>query len=242
MNFSLLDDKKNTLATLLEDIPQHVIDNYNRDFEITYTHESTAIEGNTLSLLETKAIIQDGITVGAKHLRELFEVVNHDKAFAYVKELINQQIPLDENIIKNIHAKLMDNIIMGGLYRDHAVRILGASHRPPNEYELRQEMKFFFADMPAKTNLHPVELAAWTHAEFVRIHPFADGNGRTSRMIMNYQLLYAGFLPISIKQTERLEYCSLLDQYAVTKDIIPFTAFIYAHENNALDNYISFLK
>lgn len=238
----MLDEKKHFLREKLKVTPQNIIDNFERDFEITYTHESTAIEGNTLTLLETKTLLEDKITVPGKYLREVYEIVNHDKAFAYVKELIKSKTPLDENIIKNIHEKLMDNILTGGMYRDHAVRILGASHHPPDEYALRQEMKFFFADMPLKAKLHPVEFAAWTHAEFVRIHPFPDGNGRTSRMIMNYQLMYYDFLPVSVEKTERLEYCQTLDDYAVSRDVKKFTEFVFEHENKTLDRYLEFLK
>ena len=103
-----------------------------------------------------------------------------------------------------------------------------------------QQIRFFFADMPTnREKMHPVEFAAWTHAEFVRIHPFADGNGRTSRMIMNYQLMAGGFLPISIKAANQAPYYTALDQYATERDLVPFLTQVYDHEKAALLDFIA---
>ena len=168
-------------------IPELTIASYERAFEIEYTHNSTAIEGNTLTLMETKLVLEDQISVGGKDLREIYEQVNHQKAFRYVKDCIAKKIPLDEKIIKDIHAMLMDHILVGGVYRNVDVYISGAQHTPPSPSEMYHQVKDFYADLTWKGDqLNLIELAAWTHAEFVKIHPFSDGNGRTSRLIMNY--------------------------------------------------------
>ena len=107
------------------------LSSYEKDFELTFTHNSTAIEGNTLTLIETKVILEDGISVGGKELREIYEVVNHKKAYHYVKKCIAEGKELNENIVKDIHAILTENIIVGGIYRNQKVRISGAGHVPP---------------------------------------------------------------------------------------------------------------
>ena len=213
-----------------------IIEKIEKVFDVDFTYNSTTIEGNTLTLIETKALIEDNISIGGKKLREIYEVVNHNKAFNYVKESIEKQEELDENKIKDIHEILTENIIQGGIYRNTDVSITGATHTPPTPNEMYNQLKFFYEDLKInKTRMDPIELSAWTHAEFVRIHPFIDGNGRTSRLIMNYQLMKNEFLPINIKVEDRLEYYNLLDEYATKRDLEPFMKFILNLEENRLD-------
>ena len=223
-------------------IPELTISSYEQAFEIEYTHHSTAIEGNTLTLMETKLVLEDKISVGGKNLREIYEQVNHQKAFRYVKECVVRQIPLDEAIVKEIHAMLMENIIIGGVYRDVDVYISGAQHTPPSHNEMYRQVQNFYADLTWKgKELNDMELAAWTHAEFVRIHPFADGNGRTSRLLMNYRLMSKGFAPISIAKENRLAYFEALEAYAVDKNLQPFADMIAKLEEKQLDRYIAMI-
>lgn len=216
-----------------------VQDNYNRTFDVAYTHHSTAIEGNTLTLMETKVLLEDEVSVGGKSIREIYEVVNHNRAFQYIKQCIKEGKPLDEGIVKDIHEMLMDNIMQGGIYRQVDVYISGAQHTPPSPQKAYEQIKDFFATLPAKASLHPIELAAYTHAEFVRIHPFVDGNGRTARLMMNYQLMSKGYLPVIIKKEDRLSYFECLEQYAVDKNLTPFSELIFQLENDRLDFYNS---
>jgi len=219
-------------------LPDFIMQNYNQAFEIEYTHNSTAIEGNTLSLIQTKALLEDHISVGGKMLREIYEIVNHNKAYQYVKSCIDEGESLDEKRVKDMHAILLENIMIGGIYRNVDVYISGARHTPPSPNEAYKQVKNFYADIPYKTEMNGIELAAWTHAEFVKIHPFVDGNGRISRLIMNYQLMVHGFLPISIAKESRLEYFEALESYAVDADLKPFVDFIVALEEQRLDLYI----
>ena len=122
------------------------------------------------------------------------------------------------------------------------VRISGAKHKPPVPSEMYQQIKNFYADMPYKVKENAIEFAAWTHAEFVKIHPFVDGNGRTSRMIMNYQLLASGFLPVSIAKENRLEYFEALEAYAVEGDLNPFANMIAELEEQRLDEYLGIAR
>jgi Fic family protein len=230
----LYEDGKDTLHEV-------TIESYNDAFEVEFTHNSTAIEGNTLTLMETKVLLEDGISIGGKALREIYEVVNHKKAFRYVKQCIKEGLPLNEKIVKDIHALLMENIIVGGIYRNEEVVISGASHIPPARNEMYIQIKNFFADLMYKKDLNPIELAAWTHADFVRIHPFQDGNGRTSRLIMNYQLMSCGFLPVSIAKENRLDYYNALVKFAAKGILDDFTNMIAKLEEAQLDKYISII-
>ncbi len=239
MDYAKLLRLKEQLREKQARLPKEALKSFDDSFNIEYAHNSTAIEGNTLTLIQTKAIIEDGLSVGGKELREIYEVTNHAKAFAYVKKLVAQGKVLDEAIVKDIHALLMENILIGGVYRNVEVRITGAGHKPPAPGEMYRQIKNFFADLPYKTDLNAIELAAWTHAEFVKIHPFTDGNGRTSRMIMNYQLMLQEFLPVSIAKENRLEYFDALEAYAVNGDLVPFSEMIAALEEQRLEEYLS---
>lgn len=241
MDYTSLKIKKEQFDLLKSGISKEAIESFDNSFAIEYAHHSTAIEGNTLTLIQTKAIIEDGISVGGKELREIYEVVNHNKAFQYVKKCISDKTPLDESIVKDIHALLMENILQGGIYRNVEVRITGAKHKPPVPSEMYLQIKKFFSELPFKNELNPIELAAYTHAEFVKIHPFVDGNGRTSRLIMNYQLMVNGFLPISIAKETRLEYFEALESYAVDNNLEPFANMIAELEEQKLYEYNSMI-
>lgn len=225
-----------------KDLPEATVKSYMQSFELEYTHNSTAIEGNTLTLLETKVVIEEGLSVGGKHLREIYEVINHNKAYQYIKKCISEDLILSEEIIKNIHNILMENIISGGIYRNVDVYISGAEHTPPSPTEMYQQIKNFYFDLLEKKFANEIELAAWTHAEFVSIHPFVDGNGRTGRLIMNYQLMKNGFLPISIKKESRLEYFNTLEEYAVKGNLDPFVDMLLILEEEQLDKYLNMKK
>lgn len=241
VDYERLLEKRAKLIEIRKNNSEKLFDNFDKAFEVDYAHNSTAIEGNTLTLIETKVLLEDEISVGNKSLREIYEVVNHNKAFAYVKKCISENKPLDENIVKDIHSILMENILVGGVYRNVEVRITGAKHKPPIPSEMYYEIKEFFNNLDTKVDFNPIELATWTHAEFVKIHPFVDGNRRTSRLIMNYQLMRNGFLPVSVNKEERLEYFNYLEEYAVNSNLELFADFVAELEEQQLDEYLSIL-
>lgn len=212
-------------------------------FDIDFTYHSTTIEGNTLTLIETKAVIEDKIAIGGKSLREIYEVTNHSKAYEYVKKCVEKNEKLTEEKIKDIHQILTENIMQGGIYRNTDVMITGASHTPPTPNEMYRQIQFFYEDLIKKEQeMSALELAAWTHAEFVRIDPFSDGNGRTSRLIMNYQLMAKKFLPIVIKVEDRINYYNSLDEYAITGNLQPFVQMIEELEEKRLDEINQIIK
>lgn len=235
MRYAVLERKREYYHNNKHLLPREVISNYEAAFRIEYTHNSTAIEGNTLSLMETKLILEDKLSVGGKELREIYEVTNHAKAFDYAKQCVAEGKALDENTVKDIHQLLMENIQSGGIYRNVNVRITGAGFQPPSPGEMYMQVKDFYADLLYKDETHSIKRAAWVHAEFVRIHPFTDGNGRTSRMIMNYQLMSDGWLPVSVSKEDRFAYFKALEAYAADGDIEPFAVFVAELEEKELD-------
>ncbi len=242
MNYERLLEKREMLQKMQKCNGENIFENFNKAFEIEYAHNSTAIEGNTLTLIETKVLLEDKISVGKKSLREIYEVVNHNKAFSYVKSCIVEDKPLDKNIVKDIHSILMENILVGGIYRNVDVHITGAKHKPPVPSEMYYQIKDFFYNLNFKSDLNSIELASWTHAEFVKIHPFVNGNGRTSRLIMNYQLMKHGFLPISVNKEDKLDYFNFLEEYAVNGNLEPFADFVAELEERRLDEYLSIIR
>ena len=243
MNFERIYDKKLRYEQNKHNISPITLSSYEKDFELIFTHNSTAIEGNTLTLIETKVVLEDGIAIGGKQLREIYEVINHKKAYEYVKKCIAAKKPLDENIVKDLHTILTENIIVGGIYRNEEVRISGAGFTPPSGNEMYMQIKNFYEDLKTKdTELNPIELAAWTHAEFVRIHPFVDCNGRTGRLLMNYRLLQNGYLPVSVAKENRLNYYNALEQYAVNGDLTDFADLVAELEEAQLDEYLKLIQ
>ncbi|MBZ9570246.1 Fic family protein [Methanobrevibacter sp. TMH8] len=239
--YKVLIEKKNLLKNNIHLLSKEILENYTTDFNINFTHDSTAIEGNTLTLKETKLLLEDKISVGSKDLREVYEIVNHEKAWNYVKTLIKKGKNLDETIIKEIHRILMENIMEGGEYRDIDVRITGAKHSPPSPIIAKIELNEFFKKLK-NNDFNEIAYSAYTHAEFVRIHPFTDGNGRISRIIMNYQLVKNDFLPISIKTKDKNNYYDALEEYGINNNLNPFIKMIYELEEEQLDFYLNAIK
>lgn len=216
-----LNDKLKNIDDLQKFLLENPIEeNFNKsiekDFNLHYTHDSTAIEGNTLTLYETKAILEDGITIQGKSLREHFEVVNHAVAIDYIKSLVEKQEPLSENQIKTIHHFILRNIDdkNAGQYRQCNVKISGSKHIPPTYYNIQAEMDRFMLWYHSETqDLHPIIRASRVHIDVVGIHPFIDGNGRTSRLLMNLELMKSKFPAINIKSdyVNKTEYYEALE-------------------------------
>ncbi len=185
------------------------------EFMIENTHDSTAIEGNTLTLRETALVLQEGITIAEKPLKEHLEAIGHRDAFQYVVDLADKDTSLSEWIIKNIHSLvLMNDAQNKGVYRQVPVTISGAVHTPPQPYMIAPQMEQLISDYDAmKQHQHAVEAIAEFHLRFEGIHPFIDGNGRTGRLILNLELIKAGLLPINIKFADRRKYYDAFDSY-----------------------------
>ena len=212
--FETIDDLKTKLDQHRPLSPT-IVKNLQEDLIVRWTYHSNAIEGNTLTLLETKVVLE-GITVGGKALREHFEVINHRNAIYYVEDIIRKEEPFSEWQIRNIHQLILKNIDdeNAGRYREQNVLISGAT-TTPLDYKLLNEKMAQLIDWynTEAHKLHPIERAAKIHADFVGTHPFIDGNGRTSRLLMNLELLKAGYPPCVIIFENRLAYYEALDQW-----------------------------
>lgn len=185
-------------------------------FNLNYTYESNRIEGNTLTLQETYLVVNDGITVGGKSVREHLEAINHAEAISYLGEIIQNKTVFSERVLKEIHYLILKGIDRenAGVYRAIGVRISGSSHLPPEPYLLNPLMEEVFVYYKEnKSILHPVILAAEMHERIVRIHPFIDGNGRTCRLVMNLILMQHGYPIANIKGEleNRLRYYNALE-------------------------------
>ncbi len=213
MNFKKLDRLKAKLDTY-RPLDSHIVQNLREDLILRWTYNSNAIEGNTLTLNETKVALE-GITVGGKSLREHFEAINHKEAIEFVESLVEADEMLSEYTIKSLHALILKNIDdeNAGSYRNINVLISGATHRPPSNIEVASKMEAFinWYKTEAQT-LHAIERACRVHVDFVGIHPFSDGNGRTSRLLMNFELMKSGFPPVVLKVEHRLAYYEALDK------------------------------
>ncbi len=184
--------------------------------EIEYTFESNKIEGNTLTLQETAIVIEKGLTVGGKTLNEHLEAINHSNAIGYIKAVAKVPNSITETDVLEIHSLLLESIDKpnAGTYRKVPVIISGAKHVPPQPHLVAEQMKAMFDWYNTyKDSLHPIKLSAEMHERLVTIHPFIDGNGRTSRLLMNLILLQHGY-PIAILKGDvqsRLAYYNALE-------------------------------
>ena len=220
-------DKLKNILDGFRPLDPYILKNLVEDLIIRWTYHSNAIEGNTLTLLETKVVLE-GITVGGKNLREHFEAINHKDAILYVQEIIQNKEPLSEWQIRNIHQLVLKQIDdeNAGRYRKNNVIITGARHFPPDILVFEQQMQELMVWYDNSQNLHPIERACHLHAVFVGIHPFVDGNGRTSRLLMNFELMKSGYPPCIIKVEDRLKYYSALDAWLVDQNKQPFLELI----------------
>jgi len=245
--YETIDKKKEIYQQIKANLSLQEKKNADSAFSIEFTHDSTAIEGNTLTLSETKVLLEDGILPdGGKKLREAYEVINHAKAFEYIKERVEKRLPTDEASVKEIHRIVSDRILdqfAQGEYRHHNVRITGSRAIPPRFEKIDREMDRFFKDLQQKSSeIHPIERAAWVHAELVKTHPFVDGNGRTARLLMNYELMQDGLPAITISDEDRNRYITALEQYSTKGDIEKFTELIGEKVEKQLDHYIELYR
>jgi len=196
-------------------LPNIALQKIKETLSVEWTYNSNSIEGNTLSLRETQMVIQEGITVKGKSLREHFEAKNHDKAVDYLYEIVSQDYVLRSIDILSLHGLVLRTIEddFAGRIRNAGVRITGANFVPPNANkvsDLLDELIVFINENPL--GLNDIELATIFHHKLVWIHPFFDGNGRTVRLAMNLLLMRKGFPPAIILKNDRKKYYDALNQ------------------------------
>lgn len=212
----------------------------NEEFIVEYTYNSNAIEGNTLTLRETDLVLR-GLTIDQKPLKDHMEAVGHKEAFEYVRELVKNNVAISESIIKQIHfLVLADKKDDRGVYRRVPVRIMGAQHEPVQPYLIEPKMEQLLCSFESGTE-HIVTRLARFHIEFEGIHPFIDGNGRTGRLLVNLELMKAGFPPIDIKFTDRLAYYDAFDEYYARHALSAMENLFAGYIEERLDKYLKIL-
>ena len=198
----------------LRPLPQAAVAKLRQQINIEWIYNSNAIEGSTLTLRETQLILEHGVTIGGKSLREHFEVINHREAIDFVERLANGASPVTAHKIRQLHQLVLTKIDddHAGQYRQVAVRIAGARHVPPESWQVPALMNDLMRWIAGKeaSKLHPIERAARAHHQFVAIHPFIDGNGRTGRLLLNLLLFKDGYPAAVIEKINRRQYYKVL--------------------------------
>lgn len=211
--FKRLEDKVKVL-NLVRPLPNVVVQNIKEAFFIEWTYNSNSIEGNTLTLRETQMVLQEGITVGGKSLREHFEAKNHETALFKLYQIVNKDYILNAKDILDLHSLVLRSIEdeYAGRLRNSGVRISGANFVPPNARKVSQYLDDLISFINTNSQeLSPIELATLFHHKFVWVHPFFDGNGRTVRLVMNLLLMRHGYPPAIILTNDRAKYYSALN-------------------------------
>lgn len=225
-------------------LPKETLDSIREDLIMKWTYHSNSIEGNTLTLSETKVILEDGITIGGRSMREHLEAINHKEAILFLEEIIQKKESISERTIKDIHSIILRGIDKqnAGAYRAGQVLTSGAEHIPPNAEHVPGQM-YDLINWYENTaqSLHPVERAAVLHSQFVNIHPFIDGNGGTARLLLNLELMMSGYVPIVIKNNQRAEYYQALDHAHAENDNADFILFVGGILKDTLNFYLNFL-
>jgi len=238
MDFSRIDAQKQWLDGH-RPLPPALVARLHEDIVLRWTFHSNAIEGNTLTLLETKVVLE-GVTIGGKNVREHLEAINHRDAILYIEDIVAGNEAFSEWQIRNIHQLVLKNIDNdnAGKYRNVNVTISGATHVPPDHLQVADRMAAFAAwYQQSAAALHPVERAARVHADFVGIHPFIDGNGRTSRLLMNLELMKAGYPPAVLPVARRFDYYKALETAHMEGNYAPFIALIAEFAEEAFAPY-----
>lgn len=223
-------------------IPKETLRSLEESINLEWTYNSNGIEGNTLTLRETQVVLE-GITVGGKSIKEHLEAINHEKAILYLNDLVKENNPITEWNIKSINQLVLKDIDdeNAGRYRRENVTIKGAAHIPPDYLKVPELMEKLVLNYENWNDFHPIIQAALLHGELVKIHPFIDGNGRTSRLLMNLDLMNHGYNPVIIKKEDRLEYYEALDNAHTTGDYTDFVKLITKLEIVMLRKYLELL-
>lgn len=233
--------KKKEELDSLRPLTEGEVKRLNEDFMVEYTYNTNAIEGNTLTLRETDMVLR-GVTIDKKPLKDHMEAIGHKEAFYFICNLVKERAPLTEYVIKQIHSLvLIDNPREKGVYRSVPVRIVGAANEPVQPYMIEPKMNELLIDY-AKDGRNIVERLAAFHIQFECIHPFIDGNGRTGRLLVNLELMKAGYPPIDIKFADRKRYYDAFDTFYTKNDLSAMAKLFAEYMNYRLDDYLHILR
>ena len=219
-------------------LPADAVNKLHEEFRLYHTYNSNAIEGNTLTLPETKLVLEEGTTIGGKSIREHLEATNNAKAFDLLEDIAKKEKAIDHVVIQQIHEVVTAGILEeAGQYRTKNVRISGAIKTPPDWSKVTKLVDEMIGTIKT-SNTHPVETAAHLHHEFVKIHPFIDGNGRVARLLTNLYFIMQGYPPIVLKFGDGGKYYRYL-RAADRGKLGEFANFIAKAVDESLTMYLS---
>lgn len=234
---SRINEKMHRLNSL-RPLPADVVRKLHEEMRLLHTYHSNAIEGNTLTLPETKLVLEEGITIGGKSLREHLEATNNAKAFDLIEDIAKKKKKINNVVIQQIHEVVTSGILEeAGKYRTKNVRITGSAKTPPDWSKVTKLMDDLIKRI-AEHKSHTVEVAAVLHHRFVEIHPFIDGNGRVSRLLTNLYLIARGYPPVVLKIEDRGRYYRFL-RAADAGNLGLFANFLAKAVDESLTMYLS---
>jgi len=239
IDFNIIDEKKNIIDSH-RPFSQNMTRQLRDKLIIEWTYNSNAIEGNTLTLSETKVVLENGITIKGKPLKDHLEIINHKEAIEYIEDLVSKNVKLSEYDIRSVHYLILKEIdsTNAGKYRNENVFISGAKHVPPVYMNVPYKMQNLIDQYQSWKDFHPVVRACFLHGEFVKIHPFIDGNGRTARLLLNFELIQSGYPPVVIKTENRADYYDALDKAHTTNNYTDFIKIIVDLVNESENLYL----
>ncbi len=231
-------DEKMKRLNSMRPLPADALGRLHEEMRLVHTYHSNAIEGNTLTLQETKLVLEEGLTIGGKSLREHLEAVNNSKAFDRMEELAKNKKAINNVTIQEIHEIVTGGILDNpGRYRTTNVRISGAIKSPSDWSKIVKLMDELIESIN-KSKRHPIETASFLHHSFVEVHPFTDGNGRVARLLTNLYLIARNYPPIVLKKADRGKYYKAL-RAADSENLSPFANFIAKAVDESLTLYLS---
>ncbi len=235
-------DEKKAQLDRLRPLSGGVLAQLQKYYDIELTHTSNAIEGNTLTYRETAEVIEHGITVGGKSLREHLEAVDHYEALQWVRGLAAQTTPIGEDTVCELHRRIVarSQPAIAGIYSRYPRRIAGSPVIFPNPLKIPQLMEEFGAWLSSAQS--SPEGAFEAHFRLTAIHPFDDGNGRAARLLMNLMLIRGGYPPVAVRPEDRKPYLDALECGSLTDDLQPFRRFMYERLDATLGEYLSTLQ
>lgn len=242
MNYDLLEVDRRHFNRLRDSASELRVQQLFNNFIKKFSFESLKFEeNNTLSKEEVDHLINTKIIVSELIERDQKEILNYTKAFDFVYKLVKLRKPLNEETLKDIHEILLEGILLGGRYRQVNITIKNSLHQPPNHLKVYNRMEKLFYDIENFKG-NAIQKGAFAQSQILKIHPFLDGNGRLARLILNYYLMYEGYMPISIPLDKKDEYFKAVDIFKEQKRILPIETFIHDILIDEYENYITFLE
>ncbi len=241
--YSRILDKKKQLDKL-RPFPKSALEKLRERIIVEWTYNSDAIEGNSLTLKETKLVLEDGLTIKGKSLKEHLEAINHKDAIEFVEKLVNKKSRIDTLAIRQTHSLILSKIDNkeAGKYRNVSVSISGSNYKPPESISIPHLMADFNKWLKSKkSQYNTIEYAAIAHFKLVHIHPFVDGNGRTARLLTNLILIKYGFPPIVVLKVDRKKYYDSLEK-GHRDNLKDFVNFIARSVERSLAIWIEAIK